>query len=85
MKEKKKSQPVLPSQKTNPLLLYHKTAKAFNPKQELFAEPSRVRRKAQTDRLARARHRAHDATIKRLDLLAKKQVEPFADFIHFLR
>ena len=38
MKEKKKSRPVLPSQKTNPLLLYHKTAKAFNPKQELFAE-----------------------------------------------
>jgi len=48
MKEKKKSRPVLPSQKTNPLLLYHKTAKAFNPKQELFAEPSKVRLKAQT-------------------------------------
>ena len=84
MKEKKKSQPVLPSQKTNPLLLYHKTAKAFNPKQELFAEPSRIRWKAQTDRLARVAHRAHDATIKRLDLLAKKQVEPFANSIHFL-
>ena len=82
MKEKKKSQPVLPSQKTNPLLLYHKTAKAFNPKRELFAEPSRVRRKAQTDRLARA---AYHATIKRLYLLAKKQVEPFANSIHFLR
>lgn len=84
MKEKKKSQPVLLSQKANPLLLYHKTAKAFNPKQELFAEPSRIRWKAQTDRLARAAHRAHDATIKRLGLLAKKQVEPFANSIHFL-
>jgi len=84
MKEKKKSRPVLPSQKTNPLLLYHKTAKAFNPKQELFAEPSKVRLKAKrsTGESGAPCPRCHD---KRLDLLAKKQVEPFADSIHFLR